>query len=74
MPQVLELSVARDQSAEGDETTFEGVGEGERRVKIGERAVDQTDAAEGVRSCEVRRRQGGHVQSETMRSGKFEER
>lgn len=38
--QILQMTIARDQSVKGDQTAFERLGEGEGRVKVGEGAVD----------------------------------
>ena len=55
LTQILQMTIARHQSAKGDQTAFESLGERQGRVEVGEGAVDQTDTAERVRSCKIRR-------------------
>lgn len=74
LTQVLQLAVARDEMLERDQSTLgEGVRERERSVEVGEGAIDQTDAAERVGSGEIGRGERGHIEPETMRSGKVKE-
>lgn len=40
LPQILQMTVTRDQSAKRDQTAFERLGEREGRVKVGEGTVD----------------------------------
>lgn len=62
LTQVLQLAVARDEVLEGNQSTLgEGILERERSVKVGEGAIDQTDAAERVGSCEIGRGEGGYI-------------
>lgn len=52
--EVLDLSVAADYIVEVEAAgLLEGVGEGEGGVEVGERAIDEADAAEGVGGREV---------------------
>ncbi len=52
---------------------LEGGGEREGGVEVGEGAVDEADAAEGVRGCEVGGGEGGDVDAEAAGGVEVEE-
>ena len=72
--QVLQLSIARNEMAERNEPALrQRIFERERCIKVGERTVNEADAAKSVGCGEVGRREGRYIQPESMRGGEVEE-